>query len=95
MPQIKAEISIGNILSMAVSMVALLSMVVTVAVFGTQLRSDVDRHERSISDIHLQLAKQIQTNEQNIKALAEISVDLKYMREALSRLENRESRRAP
>lgn len=90
MPNIKPEISIGNLLSIAVSTVALFSIVVTLAVFGSKLRADVDRHEMSLADIKTQLEKQNATNQRTSEYMAELRVDLKYMREALQRIEKKQ-----
>lgn len=89
MPTIKAEISIGNILSIAISIVTLFSIVVTMSVFSTKLRADVDKHASDITDIKQKLAQQMVVNQQNSEYMAEVRVDLKYMREMLQRIEGR------
>lgn len=88
MPAIKGEISIGNLLSMAVSCIAIFSVVVTLAIFGTNMRADIDKSKADITDIKATLAKQSGLNDSNLSFQTEVRVDLKYMREALDRIED-------
>jgi hypothetical protein len=89
MPAIKGEITIGHILSMVVSCIAILSVIVTLAVFGTTMRADIDASKKDIIDIKANLAKQSGLNDSNLSFQTEVRVDLKYMREALDRIEGR------
>lgn len=87
MPNIRPEISIGNILSIAVSSVTLLSLVVTLAVYGTTLRADLNSHTREIASIKASLEKQSGLNDQNLTAQTEVRVELRYIRSSLERIE--------
>jgi len=89
MPALKPEISIGNLLSMAVSSIAIFSVVVTLAVFGTNMRADIDNSKKDITDIKNALTKQAGINDSNLTFQSEVRVDLKYMREALGRIADR------
>ncbi|CAA2141457.1 hypothetical protein [Hyphomicrobium sp. ghe19] len=89
MPALKPEISIGNLLSMAVSCIAIFSVVVTLAVFGTNMRADIDNSKKDIVDIKAALAKQATINDSNLTFQSEVRVDLKYVRNALDRMEDR------
>lgn len=90
MPSIRPEISIGNLLSMAVSCIAILSVIVGVAVYGTTLRADVDVNRRDIQGIKTQLEKQSSLNENTSNVLTELRVDMQYVRKSLERLESSE-----
>lgn len=88
MPSLRPEISLGNLLSMAVSCIAIFSTIVTLAVIGTNMRAEIDKSKADIVDIKTDLAKQKDLNDSNLSFQTEVRVDLKYMREALDRIEN-------
>jgi hypothetical protein len=88
MPSIRGEITIGHLLSMAVSSIAIFSTVVTLAVLGTNMRADIDKTKADIVDIKATLAKQSGLNDSNLSFQTEVRVDLKYMRDALDRIED-------
>lgn len=91
MPTFKPEISIGNILSIAVSIVTLFSIVVAMSIFSTKLRADVDTHDKDIADIKQKIAEQLVINQRSSEYMAELRVDLKYMRETLTRIDKRQT----
>lgn len=92
MPSIRPEISIGNLLSMAVSCVAILSVIATLCIYGTTMRLDIDQNKREIGDIKATLDQQKGINSTALQFQTEVRVDLKYMREALDRIDNQTSR---
>lgn len=87
MPTIKDEISIGSMLSIAISIVSLFSIVVTMSVFSTRLRSDVDQHTADIIDLKTKTQRLNEVYSSKESIIAELRTDLRYMKEALQRIE--------
>lgn len=92
------KITLGNVLSMGTSLIAIVSLIVTVATYGANLRSDVDdvteqleaqqtqiRDMRNTSDARA--TANTHRNERITELLAGISADLVWMKGAIGDLQ--------
>ncbi len=105
MPEVKFEVTLGNILSTAVSLVTVATVIVTVSVYGTSMRKDIDAaiadikklevlHDRLdgrvtlvSNETRLALEAVSQRNMQQVEVMTEVRTDVKYLRDAVARLE--------
>lgn len=86
---IRPDISLGSIISTLCSLIAIVSVIVTIAFYGATMRSDVDRHEKDIADLRSNQASQAATNAENLKLMTEMNTHLTYMRQSIERIEKR------
>lgn len=105
MPEIKFEVTLGNILSTAVSLLTVATVIVTVSVYGTSMRKDIDVAVSDIRKLEMsvdrldnrvttvsnegKLAVDVATqrNVQQVEMMTEVRTDVKYLRDAVARLE--------